>query len=556
MKHLVSFILFLSFTLSAAAPQSQQKQILFFMQQGNTEQSLALYRQFYEQSGKHDFDLLEQIGLILLDQGSRIKDPETQLMSMFGAGIAGNDKTFYILEEGLKSHYPQLQMVCLNLLANSHDDDANDSLLHAMSSNEFLIRLEAAYLLAKKKHPQAAAHIESLMIKVPEEIHALFPQLLALAGTQESFNMLRKMMASPQKETRLAAIESLAKIGRDDLLPQVRILATHHDIAQQETCANALGILKDETAVPLLERLTSSSVNPVKLAALHALYKMGDHSAGQKIRAIAQKNDPFAVKLLGEIKGSEPLLNDLLHSKSSIIRLNAGLSLLEHKDPRCVPLLKNILIQDSRDLAFTLADSPGHSLSYWKIIPSAQHNLAENPVVCELSVTMREEVLTQALELPEDDFLQIASSIFEHDQNDLVPCLVDLLQNLQTAKALDLLKKYQQKAGAPLIRNYCNLALYQLQVPGPYEENLKKWVLERKDEEMIRFRPFVPWEVRSDLSSYHLTPHETSRLLIESFESLARSQNNEGIQVLLEAIQKGNQINKYALAGLLLRSIQ
>lgn len=555
MKKLLLSLLLL--TLAATpTPQSLQKQILFAMQQGHAVQSLNLYQRYYQQAGRHDFDLLEQLGLILLDQGSRSKEPETLLLTMFGAGIAGNDKTFYILEQGLKSHYPQLQMVCLNLLANSHDDDAADSLIHAMSSNEFLIRLEAAYLLAKKKHPQAVSHIESLMIKVPEEIHALFPQLLALAGTKEAFTLLRKMMVSPQKETRLAAIDCLAKIGRDDLLPQIRVLATHHDIAQQETCAHALGLLKDEDAVPILEKLTESPISSVKLSALHALYMMGDREAGRKIQDQAKKPDPFAISLLGEIAGSEPLLNDLLHSPSSIIRLNACLGLLELKDPRCLPLLKQILIQDSRDLAFTLAHSQGNSLTYWKIIPSAQHNLAETPIALELSVEMREEALTKALELPEQDFLNIAAAIFENDQNDLVPCLVDLLENLQTPKAIDLLKKYQQKAGAPLIRNYCNLALYRLQIPGPYGENLKNWVLERKNEELIRFRPFVPWEIRAENSTFHLTPQETSRLLIESFESLARSQNNEGIQVLLEAIQKGNQTNKYALAGLLLRSIQ
>ncbi|PJD98177.1 MAG: hypothetical protein CK425_00355 [Parachlamydia sp.] len=540
-----------------ATSSSLQKQILYFMQQGNTRESLTLYQKFYEQTGVHHFELLEQLGLILLDQGSRIKDPEIQLMTMFGAGIAGNDKTLYLLEEGLKSPYPQLQLVCLNLVASSYDDKADDSLLNAMLSSELLVRFEAAFHLAKKKHPQALAHIESLMIKLPDEVHALFPQLLALVGTNEAFMILRKMMSSPNRDTRLAVIHSIAQTGRDDFLPQIRILASHHDIRQQETCAKALGLFKDETAIPLLERLAQSTNLTVALAALQALYNMGDQAAGLKIISIAKRHELFATALLGELKGTETVLKELIsNSPHPLIKLNASLALLEKKDRQCIPILADILIHDSRDLAFVKTHSPGQALSYWKIIPSAQHNLAENPVVYELSVSMREEVLAKTLELPEEDFLKIASLIFELEQNDLVPSLVELLENLQTPGAIDLLKKYQQKTGAPLIRNYCNLALYRLKIPGSYAENLKKWISEQQGQELIRFRPFVPWEARTGLASYHLTPHETSRLLIESFESLARSQNNEGIQVLLEAIKNGNQTNKYALAGLLLRSIQ
>jgi len=553
------YLLLLGFisATSSPTPSALQKQILYFMQQGNVRESLTQYQKLYEQTGAHHFELLEQLGLILLDQGSRIKDPEVQLMTMFGAGIAGNDKTLYLLEEGLKSPFPQIQLVCLNLVASSYDDKAEDSLLNAMLSSEILVRFEAVYHLAKKKHPQAVSHIESLMIKLPDELHALFPQLLALVGTNEAFMILRKMMSSPNRDTRLAVIHSIAQTARDDFLPQIRILASHHDYRQQETCAQALGLFKDETAIPLLERLAQSPIMSVSLAALRALYNMGDQAAGLKIISIAKKQELFATALLGELKGTETVLQELVsQSPHPLIKLNASLALLEKKNRQCIPILADVLFQDSRDLAFVKSHSPGQALSYWKIIPSAQHNLAENLVAYELSVGMREEVLSKTMELPEEDFLKIASYIFELEQNDLVPCLVDLLENLQTPRAIELLKKYQQKTGAPLIRNYCNLALYRLQIPGSYAQNLKKWISEQQGQELIRFRPFIPWEARTGRSSYHLTPHETSRLLIESFETLARSQNNEGIQVLLEAIKNGNQTNKYALAGLLLRSIQ
>ncbi|CCB86874.1 MULTISPECIES: HEAT repeat domain-containing protein [Parachlamydia] len=552
------FSLFACFAVYSQTDSPQKKQVLYFMQRGNTQQALSLYRQICDETGKHDFELLEQVGLILLDQGLRTRDPEVQLLTMFGAGMATNDKTLYMLEEGLKSPNPMLQLISLNLLASSFDDEADDVLMHAMLSNELLIRLEAAFQLARKKHPQAVSQIESLMYKVPDALHPLFPQLFALAGNAEAFQIIRKLMASPNQDTRLSAIHCAAKAGRDDFLPQIRILASQHDVRQQEICAYVLGMLKDEQAIPLLEKLAQSGTISIRLAALNALYELGHKEACEGIVAAAKIQNPYAFTLLGDIKGYESTLYELSKSGSAVIKLNACLSLLRQGDRRCLPFLADILLQDSRDLAFVKANSPGSSLFYWKIIPSAHHNLANNPSAYELSVSMREQVLVETLDLPEEDFLDIATVLFEKEQNDLIPCLVDLLENVQTPKAVELLKRFQQKAGAPLIRNYCNLALYKLKIPGPYEENLKKWVLEQKDNELIRFRPFLPWETRSDISSspYHLTPHETSRLLIDSFEALARSQNYEGIQVLLEAIQNGNQTNKYALAGLLLRSIQ
>ena len=63
---------------------------------------------------------------------------------------------------------------------------------------------------------------------------------------------------------------------------------------------------------------------------------------------------------------------------------------------------------------------------------------------------MRESTLEKALDLPEKDFLRPAHSLFERQQNDLVPTLVGLLENLHTPAAIDLLKLHLQKVEAPL----------------------------------------------------------------------------------------------------------
>ena len=243
-----------------------------------------------------------------------------------------------------------------------------------------------------------------------------------------------------------------------------------------------------------------------------------------------------------------------MRSSNLQVRFNAALALLEQEDARCLPTLCDLLLKDSKDLGLSIS-SLGKTLSAYKIIPSATENFKEDPISKELSLHLKEKVLTRAVALPEKDFLDLAYTIFETHQSPLIPTLVHLLEKLQTPGSIQMLKTYQQKAGAPLIRNYCNLALYRLKEPGPYLENLKKWVAQEQTNELIRFRPIVPRN-SNESTSDQLTPEETSLLLIEAFEALAQMQEKESLDILLNAIREGNKKNKYALAGLLIRAAQ
>lgn len=526
---------------------------MYNMQAGHVSRAIELYQAHQQQSGHHDLELLQKLGLVLIDQGWRNQDPEVQVLTIFGAGISTNEKTLYILEGGLRSPFPQIQLVALNLLSKFQHDDADDILNKALGANHLLVRIEALSYLAEKKHPKAVAQIEALMSKVDEKILPLFPKLFAMVGDATSIKNLKKLLNHATQEVRIAAILSAAKFDRDDLLPQIRTLASHHEIPQQEACAIALGLMHDDTSIPRLEKMMNSSSNNVRLAALQALYRLGKHEVKVHIEEMAQSSNLFAAAALGDINGSEPLLRKLLSDKQIQVRINACLALLKRQDPACLPFLKEILIYDSRDLCFDKVTSIGGGLTAWKAVPSGRQNFQGDNLAFEVSLNMREMALKQALDLSEKDFLQIANILFEHQQNELIPTLVDLLENLQSPEAIALLKKYRHKAGAPLVRNYCNLALFSMGEEGPYADQLKDWVLKQQKMELIRFRPCLPWEAREE-SKYELTPEETSRLLVDTFEAFARSQNDKGISVLLEAIAHGNDKNKYALAGLLIRA--
>lgn len=529
--------------------------ILFLLHRGELDDAIDLYRASIEDS-HHDHEAIESICQIIMEQGFRNSDPEIQMMTIFGAGIAANEKALYIIEDAVKSPVPPIQLAALNLLARSQHDGIDEHLRYALRSPYLLLRLEALYLLAEEKNPKTASYAESLMAIVNEELLPIFPDIFAEAGDGASTKMLKKMISHPRENVRIATVLALAKHKRDDFLPKIRILASHHSPKQLEVCAYALGVLKDESSIPRLQQLTNLSHPNVKLAALTALSRLGRKEAQQPIEEMALNEDLFAIAALEHVSGSEETLAKLIKSSNPNVRINATLGLLAKQDLRCLPGVGEILLRDSRDYAFTRISSQGHSATAWRVVPSSQQQLEEGPGLNDLSQALKNMVLVKALELDEKVFLQVANAILASGQNELVPSLMPLLENKQTSGSIELLKKYQQKVGAPLVRQYCCLSLYNLKEPGPYETLIKDWIAGHMHESLFRFKPSADLNVREFGPSFNLTPDETSKLLIGSIEALARAQNDLSIDILLEIIKNGHPSNKYALAGLLMRVAQ
>lgn len=539
---------------AASGSKGTASQILFQIRRGHIEDAIDLYRQRVELNGRADHELLQQIGLALLDYGSTSQDPETQLLATFGAGIALNERATHILARGLESSHPQIAVASLSLLAERQTDSADQLIQRAINSPNLGMRLEAIYQLAKKKHPAAVGQSEALMAKLPPMTWFLFAEIFATIGDARSIRQLRRLMNHELGEVRLSAILAAADHGRDDLLPQIRQLATHLDTNQQEACAGALGLFRDQNAIDRLKALADGKSANVRLAAAIALVKLGCIEYGQRIFNMAKEGNTLALFALGDVEGYEDFLAAQIGSPHTNIDLNATLALLVRRDVRCVPGIKRILLGDNRHLAFVKVVSQGKTLVGWKAVSST--SLADTPVALELSTAMRESCLRAATNLPESAFLSLAEAVLSEQQNDLVPVAVQMLENLGNDDAIALLKKYQQKVGAPLVRNSCNLALFRLDIEGPYAEGLRTWVKEQADVELIRFRPLVPRELSESGALHQLTPEETSRLFLTSIEALASRQDDHGVNVLLNLIRDGNPKNRYALAGVLIRTIQ
>lgn len=533
---------------------SQEGRILFLIQQGEHPQALKLYQTLYQEKEAHDYDLLHRLGIGLLDYGFRQSDPEIQLLTLFGANVAAHEDVYYILEESLKSRLPPIQLVALATLSQIQQDRADQALLRSLGTYNLQTRFEAVHYLCKKKHPQAADQAESLMFKSPKALRPLFPPLFARLGDAKSIRILKKLINDPSEDVRKAVILCVAKAGRDDFLPQIRQQALHYQFAQQEACAYALGILKDDYSIDKLKKLASSQYPSVALAANWSLYQLGQDESVEAIEKLAFQNDLFAMAALGSLNGRATALIELAQHSNLQVKVNAILALFEQSHAGIQKQAEEIILRDKRDLGFIQLKSPGGCFQAWKVVTGASELLNEDLEIYKDHLELKESILMKTRELNAVDFIDLATKIFNSQQNELIPMTIELLEEMNTEESIRCLKIHQQKLGAPLIRNYCNLALYRLGESGPYGDQLRQWVRNQSQSDLIQFRDFNPSELNQ--SSYTLTPIETSRLLIESFEAFAAHQDKLGIELLIEVIATGHQKNKYALAGILLRATQ
>lgn len=556
-KGFFSIIFFLNLGLWGQNNTFNKSQITYLMQAKEIEKSINLYLEYYKSFGKHDFEILQQMALILLEQGAHSQDREMQLLSIYGCGIASVSSSLDVLEAGIKSSHAETQVASIQYLGRLQDDRSDELLIKAMSSEFFFARMEAAYHLANRKHRSSVGQIESLMYRIPPQARFFFPQFFALIGTSDAIAILRHLIEDSYASVRVEALLSCARFGRDDLLPSVRNCITHLNVAEQESAAFALGALRDSKSLGKLKPLLHFASSNVRLAAAKALYVLGDLEAKQTIFEGAKAGDLFAISTLADIPEGKDLLANLCKHPDLSIRINAAIALIKHHDPRCVDVLLEIFVRDSRDMGFIPCVSIGKTMLSFKPLFSSAQRPKDNFFDIEaLSFTLRQQLLEETMHLPETDFIKIARIIFLKKQNELIPLLITLLENLQTSKSIALLKEMSEEAGAPLLRAYCNLSLFRTRQEGPYKERLNEWILRHKDSEMIRFRPLVPMDQRIINSPYDLTPEDSSRLLVDSYQTLADIHEESSVNLLLEVLRDGNPKNRYVLAGLLLRTLQ
>jgi hypothetical protein len=234
------------------------------------------------------------------------------------------------------------------------------------------------------------------------------------------------------------------------------------------------------------------------------------------------------------------------------------LSLLWLKDMRCLPLLKEFLVRDSRDFGFQPQITIGNAFTAWKVVPSMQQHMKRSFYdLISLSLSLKEQILKKSIDLSPNAFLELASFLFDTRQSELIPTLSTLLQSLQTPQAIALLEKHAQRAKTPLIRNYCNLALFQLNKSMQSKQMVLQWIYSQQNAQIITFRPFLPKDSYfKDKTAFELTPEENSQLLISCYSAISNQHTEEGVDILLTSLQQGHQKNRSLIAGLLIQTLQ
>lgn len=536
------------------------RHVLFFMSSNQVDKAIEVYQKFYETSHQHDFETLEEIGRILLEKGCKSRDLETEMISLYGIAISNLSSAELFLEDCVESQNPSVQLVALQLLSQMNSDRVEQILAKGMTSPIAVVRFESLLHLTSHHSKLALPHIEGLLRAIPKEFDffkVYFPDLYAQLGTKEATKGLKLLLTDPNIHVRIAAIQSIMKFQRDDLLPSIHSALSQVNPAILEAAAFAAGMLKDGSSLAKLQELSSSTNSEVELAALIARINLGEETLVEGVKRIALQGNFYAIPLLANIPGTEDILFTLTKSENPIVRFNASFALLHKRDRRAIEPMMEFLIYDERDMGIMPLVSNGRCFMVFKPVPSmTQQAKALHMDLEPITWQMKNEMLCLAIDLPEEDFLRIAREIFDKNQTALVPTVVRLLENLKTKEAIDLLKYNANRPGAPLIRSYCLLGLYRLDIDKTYSLKFLNWLHLQKSNELFRFRAISMRD--ADLKNhtpYHLTPEENSALLLESLDAIARKHETSSIELILAAIKEGNPKNRPALGGLLLLAI-
>ncbi len=522
----------------------------------NLQTALSLYKRQHKDQGSHNYDFLQKMGINILKEALSQEDIEAQILAIYGVDLAKHTQLMPILEKAMQVPDNVVQITALQTLAKFPENKAMDLMVQACSSEFLNVAVTAAFYLAQNKHPLAFELIESLMDKVPAECLEIFPSILSLIDTPRATQRIKKCILNSEESVRVAAVLAASGSQRTELLPEIRALSKQHSVRLQEACAHALGELHDEASITTLKKLAKSSSNSVALSALNALRKLGDPDAIAQIEEFAISKNPFSIQLLKDCPGDIYLLQTLAQGASNDpVVLNASLALLKKKDISSLPTILSILIPENENLMISSIPSPGGALSMYKL-QYKSFATRSIPQIQQMSLDVRAQILAECSELPEEAFLEIASQIIDANQNDLIPLVTNHLMTLQTSSSVNLLKKWQQKVGAPYVRICSSLALYKLNEKGPWKDHIISWLRKQKKHPLVKLRAISKWNYKQLPSPYEMNPLEISKTMIEAYLELADKQDEEGIEVILENLSNDRLKNKYALAGLLVLATQ
>jgi HEAT repeat protein len=231
------------------------------------------------------------------------------------------------------------------------------AILAALEDEAPVVRERAIRLATRYIEPQVLGEL------VADEVNAIRRNAAITALERQgpyAVNHLASMLARPEKDVVMFALQTLARIGDSSVVPSVAPLARHTDPNIAQSAIEALGQLRSAGAVPHLLQLLQGDLW-LQVAAIDALGEIGDPAAVESLLALIPDSivaEP-AVKALERIAAPaslEPLLTLLISVRERSLRdallLTVGVVIDLHPDPVPVAVRHGTVIQrdPGRDL--------------------------------------------------------------------------------------------------------------------------------------------------------------------------------------------------------------
>lgn len=539
----------------SAEQENASTQVVYLLQSGKFEEAIDKISFLKNEDPLFfHFDVIQKLTSSIISSSIESRNDEEVMLGLFAISITQDEELISLIEPVILSQNPYIQLAAVRVLSTFPSDRSGELLGQALCSDFFFIRLEAAYELAKRRHPNAYKQLEALYWKLEPEFRPLLAQAFSNEGSTSSIEMLKRQLVDESIDVRLAAITACGSIRRDDIVAILEKQALDPDVRIQEAAAFQLAVSAYGTSIDVLVKLSESPNDFVALTAAYGRYMLGDKAASQIIEEMAVNDNIFAIKLLGIIDSGTTLLTTQSKNSSNIIRINAIASLLEQKQSIGATSLVNFLDQVNKDLLVETILSPGKQLSAFSITPSMYASKLIDQYRVEMGVHNLQQLIEKSSNLPESQFLMVAEHILGSNNRALIPVTIQLVENINSDNAVHLLKRAREEVGAPFIRSLSNLALFNLTKEPKYRACLIELTEKIDINRVLKMRPPTPWNPQVEKSPFTLTLEEESELIVATFMALAEAHDESAVQTLLTALKSGNKSNRPLIAALLLRA--
>ncbi|MCH1430046.1 MAG: hypothetical protein GWP59_04405 [Chlamydiales bacterium] len=521
------------------------------IQQGKVDDILRYVRSSEELLFTEKKQLLTKLCQKILVSKMLSRNFHDNAQGFYGAFLSLDPQTIHEMTGRIPHLDPRLQLAVLNYLDHLQEDSKHLVIKELLGSPYPFLRIEAAYRLAANQDPTAFQQLEALFYKSPQELHFLFAKAFILLKTPRAKKFTLQLLNHSDEKNRSEAIKAIADMKELSFYDELLTLSKHPSPLTQEASAYALGKISPDHATAPLFSLAKKPHRSVQLAALNALVNLKEYEPRQELLQHAKKGNLFAYHLLSDERESKKFLKQMTYHNDPTIRYNAAIALLELKDPDCLSALLELLLLPSDEQALKAYLSPGETLKEWRLQSIGRVDKAHSQWLIQQSLQHKLELFYKAQKLPSSAFFWLCDKLLTKQKSEWIPHIVGLLQADSSPKALEILQKHTNTPGAPLLRIYCHLALFQKTANKEELDHVVQWVRDNQKHPIMRLKDLPDWDERQNYP-FQLSPEQKSQFLIDAYFAISSTYSDLALDLLLDGLSEGAVENRPILAGLLL----